>query len=311
MTIISVFPSPTGTPIANAVAQAAAGDVVIVHDGIYPEPQVTISVSNVKVVAKHEGGAVREGSNGAAAAFIISADSGVEINGFVIQNYIAAAAGIIVVTGTNHRIIGNTVNNTLGAGINLNVGSGHVVWRNRVQNSSGVSGIFIASSSNWIVQNVSYKNTGTGISLGGSNNAIVGNVISENGSPGISSIGTNNNFIYGNTATLNSMGGVSVTSASAVLLRNLVEKNTGNGITVAGANGFLGGNDSDENTQTGIAISSNFNSLEFNEMEFNEMEFNQNYGLVISGNENTAFGNRFKGNKPTQISITGQDNNLF
>ncbi|GIO98819.1 hypothetical protein J14TS5_39050 [Paenibacillus lautus] len=46
-------------------------------------------------------------------------------------------------------------------------------------------------------------------------------------------------------------------------------------------------------------------------MRFNEMEFNQNYGLVIAGNENTAFGNRFTGNHPTQISITGQDNNLF
>lgn len=304
MAIISVFPSPTGTPIANAVAEAVAGDVILVYDGTYPEPAVTVSVSNVKIIAKHEGAAVREGFNGSSAAFIVSAESGVEINGFVIQNY--TLSGIVVTAGTNHRIIGNSVNTTLSAGINLNVGTGILVWRNKVQNAGGAAGIFVASSSNWIAQNVAYQNSGFGISLGGSNNAVIGNVVTENGNTGISSVGTSNNFMYGNTVTLNAAGGVSAVSTNAVLLGNLGEGNTGDGITISGPNGFLGGNNTDDNTGTGIRISSNFNSL-----EFNEMEFNQQYGLVISGNENTAFGNRFTGNKPTQISITGLDNNLF
>ncbi|KKO54273.1 hypothetical protein XI25_09550 [Paenibacillus sp. DMB20] len=308
MATISVFPSPTGTPIANAVAQAVAGDIVLVHNGTYPEPAVTISVSNVKVIAKNEGGAVRDGSNGANAAFVITADSGVEINGFSIQNYTAPSFGIIVVAGSNHRIVGNAINHTNGVGIALNIGTGHVVWRNKVEHAGSFSGIYVASSHNWIVQNAVGKNTGSGITIGGSDNAVVGNVVSDNGFLGISITGSNNNFIYGNTATLNNMDGIGIASENPVLLRNLAEKNIGNGIivSVTGANGILGGNDLDENTQAGISLNSNFSSV-----QFNEMELNQNFGLSISGSKNTAFGNRFTGNQPTQISITGLDNNLF
>jgi len=198
MAIITVVPSPTGTPIADAVGTAQSGDLILVSAGTYPEGTVTVSTDNIRIVAKSEGKAVRQGDNSVASAFIITAEKGVVISGFLMEDY---TGDVIEVTdGKNHRIIGNTIIGTDGNGINLLAGSKHLLWRNKVRQAGGAAGIRVESEKSLLAQNETKQNTGDGIMLGGSSNLAISNALAENGSEGIANTGVNN-LLYHNTST--------------------------------------------------------------------------------------------------------------
>jgi len=216
MAIITVVPSPTGAPIADAVSSAQSGDLILVSSGNYPEGTVTVSTDNIRIIAKSEGKAIRQGDNSVVSAFIITAEKGVVISGFKMEDYTGDV--IDVTDGKNHRIIGNTIIGTDGNGINLQAGSKHLLWRNKVRQAGGAAGISVESEKSLIAQNDTKQNTGDGILLGGSTNLAISNVLAENGSEGIVNSGINN-LLYHNTSTEDT----TVLGVISVLLSKLMD----------------------------------------------------------------------------------------
>jgi len=198
MAIITVVPSPIGSPIADAVSSAKSGDLILVSSGNYPEGTVTIATDNIRIIAKSEGKAIRQGATSVSSAFIITAEKGVVISGFKMEDYTGDV--IDVTDGKNHRIIGNTIIGTDGNGINLQAGSKHLLWRNVVRQAGGSAGISVESEKSLIAQNETKQNTGDGILLGGSSNLAISNTLAENGSKGVVNTGINN-LLYQNTST--------------------------------------------------------------------------------------------------------------
>jgi len=136
-----------------------------------------------------------------------------------------------IITGDNAMVVGNTVSNNGGVGIDMQSDQDNTITGNIVQDN-GSDGISISGNTqaSTITGNAIFNNTGNGINLGGNaagDNTLSSNTIRNNGQNGIR-IRSDDNVVIGNRSDSNTGDGVLVentANATIVAANNL----TGNG----------------------------------------------------------------------------------
>ena len=158
MAVITVTPADDITTVINTIANP--GDVILVGDGIYNQ-SVLVTKDNIRIIANGTG-AVFDGANTLMEGFQLQETTGVEINGFIIINYVQS--GIYVNGGRFNRILGNRVISSGFIGIELSGTTGNLVWRNEVSRNDGDGILAIdASTGNWIIENIANNNETDGL----------------------------------------------------------------------------------------------------------------------------------------------------
>jgi hypothetical protein len=238
-------------------------------------------------------------------AFTLTNVSGVEINGFVVENYtnfgIQTAFG-----GGNHRIVQNKIKNiSVGTGIIFR-NPGNLAWRNEIERNGG--GLDLENFNNWAVGNSVHNNANGGVFTGGGNHAIIDNKIIENGFAGIDNDG-DNTLIVGNEIIENAIG-IDSDGSNAVILENNIIDNVAPGVAIGEfstttQNVFVGHNVIKDNENSGILIRGQFNNVENNEIKHNE---NNGIELTNTSTKNFILRNEVKDNKPHNIQDNGTDN---
>ena len=131
--------------------------------------------------------------------------------GVTVKNLNVQATGIFILRSNNNTLINNTVSNSSGYGIGLDVCQNNTLTGNTASNNQ--YGIYLKRSNNNILQgNNASNNVVYGIAFGGwasscSNNTLIDNTTSNNGSGGILlSALSINNILTGNNASNNTYG---------------------------------------------------------------------------------------------------------
>lgn len=300
-------------PIQKAIDEAMAGDVILVEEGLYSE-QVTIGCDkgNIRLVAKGEGVVLdgkKLGSN--STAFLLNDVRGVEIRGFLIQNY---SLGIVVKLGGFNRITRNKLMDLDTNGIEVEASEGNLLWRNEVTRAQDTGISMCSSNSNWITKNYLHENTnGMFLSLS-SHNALIGNKLINNRVDGISTTDClkrfgRNNFIFENKITGNHGTGV-ISTFSGVLVDNDIINNGENGITLSLGESVAAGNQIQNNREKGVEILSHLSQV--NIIEDNLILVNGNGGINLNGptENNLIINNRITANQGHGINLASEaDNN--
>ena len=300
-------------PIQKALDGASSGDVILVEEGLYSE-QISIGCDkgNIRLVAKGENVVLdgkKLGNN--STAFLLNAVKGVEIRGFLIQNY---SLGIAVKSGGFNRIARNKLINLITNGIQLEESEGNLVWRNEVTGAQDTGLSICSSNSNWITKNYFHQNNyGVFLSLS-SHNALINNKLLNNKVDGISTTDClkrfgRNNFIFENQITGNQGNGV-VSSFNGVLVDNGIANNGENGITLSLGESVAAGNQIQNNRGKGVEILSHLSQV--NIIQDNLILVNGNGGINLNGptENNLIINNRITANLGNGINLDSQaDNN--
>jgi len=224
---------PTGTPATISLTSTLP---------FITQGNITIDASNAGVII--DGSALASGNG------LEIASSNNTIKGLRIQNFDGSYTGIIITSGNNNTIGGDS---TIGTGPS---GEGNIL----VNNTTGIgvySGVTNTTyTGNYIgtdpSSNIGLGNTDSGIVLGNSNNNIVGgttagarNIISGNTNFGInigniSSLNTNNNTIIGNYIGTNVAGTAALANDYGIQLR--YTQNDVIGGTAPGEGNLISGN---------------------------------------------------------------------
>lgn len=301
MAVITVTPADDITTVINTIANP--GDVILVGDGIYNQ-SVLVTKDNIRIIANGTG-AVFDGANTLMEGFQLQETTGVEINGFIIINYVQS--GIYVNGGRFNRILGNRVISSGFIGIELSGTTGNLVWRNEVSRNDGDGILTIdASTGNWIIENIANNNETDGLETFLTQDT--GNVLASNRSTGnqdgFEIFGTN--LMLGNTAVENAADGAFTQAFGLVCVGNRLNSNNGDGIQVSQGNSILLDNEISNNQSAGIRVFANFHILEGNEFEGNDI------GILIdaTGGSNLIIRNEALGNRIFDIQDDGTDNNF-
>ena len=264
---------PADQPTIQAGINAAAnGDTVLVAAGTYRE---TINFMGKAITVASASGprvTIIDGSSvgGPVVRFVMAETSKAVLRGFTIQGGTLCCfpyeGGGIEVNNSSPSIIGNVIQNNVGAGngggINIYFGSplvrGNTINGNSVAFSGGTEGggiDILGSSSAQIVGNSVTANFGVGfgggIGLNGGSNAVI-----------------RNNRITGNTAESEGGGIWLANNSDEIIVQNLIAKNTapsGSGIyslIPSSAPGFVVVNNTIANNSTSDAafVADGFNS---------------------------------------------------
>lgn len=286
-------------PIQKAVDGAGSGDVILVEEGLYSE-QISLDCGkeNIRLVAKGENVILdgkKLGNN--ATAFLLNDVRGVEIRGFLIQNY---ALGVVVNLGGFNRIIRNKLTKLTANGIQIEESEGNLIWRNEVNQAEDKGMSMYSSDSNWITKNYFHQNSyGVFLSLS-SHNALIGNKVLNNKVDGISTADCfqrfgRNNFIFQNEITGNQGNGV-ISSFNGVLVDNGIINNGENGITLGLGESVATGNQIQNNRGNGVEILSHFSQV--NIIQDNLILINAGQGVDLKGptENNLVINNRISAN---------------
>lgn len=234
MAVIRVNPGGAGsTPIQDAVDSASPGDVILVANGTYRE-EVTISTSNIRIIARGDK-VFLDGGNTLHTAFQLSSVTGVEINGFRISNY--TERGIELSASNFNFITHNIIRKIREDGILLGANSnGNLVLNNIIRKTGGTtdddSGIQLEfpNRGNWIVNNTVSDNFLFGIQADSINpNSIINNQVINNNFTGIR-IESSLNILEKNTVKKNKLNGLVLENDDNFIFRNLFKDNTPNNI---------------------------------------------------------------------------------
>ena len=176
--------------IQRAVDSAAAGDTIIVRDGVYVE---NININKQLTLRSENGSAncIVKAATYYDDVFHVTADY-VNIYGFTIKGgydgiYLYAENCNIA----NNKILDNWCGISLGGSSSNNI-TGNII-------SNNDCGIYLVGSSNIIITGNNISNNGGGICSWESSNNITGNIISNNEWYGIDLWDSRNNNITGNT----------------------------------------------------------------------------------------------------------------
>ena len=256
--------------IQEAINNASADDMIIVHSGVYYEHVYV----NKSVTLKGIGYPVVD-VNGSGSAITLNAD-GITLVGFTATNSSSLFDAGIKVISSNNTITGNNVCNNSGAGICLyDSSSNNTITCNNVSNNDD-DGIYLKSSNN--------------------NNSITGNNVSNNNYGSINLYDSSNNSITGNNFCNNKYG-ISIShSSNNSITGNNVSNNNWNGIHLSSSNNnTLTGNNVSNNNWNGIHLSSSSN----NTITANNVCNNNLYGIRLydSSNNNNIYLNNFMGNR--------------
>ncbi len=281
------------TRIQEAINNASADDMIIVHSGVYYENVYV----NESVTLKGIGYPVVD-ANGSGSAITLNAD-GITLVGFTATNSSSLFDAGIKVIFSNNTITANNVSNNSGAGICLyDSSSSNCITGNNVRNNDD-DGIYLKSSSNnnTITGNTLSNNNYNGISLYDSgNNCITGNNVRNNNYGSINLYDSSNNSITGNNFCNNKYGiSISHSSNNGITGNNFCNNNW-NGIRLSSSNNnTLTANNVSNNNWNGIHLSSSNN----NTLTANNVSNNSGAGICLydSSNNNNIYLNNFMGNR--------------
>ena len=183
------------------------------------------------------------------------------------------------------------------AGIRLyNVDNGTLTNNNC---SSNFYGIYLSSSDNNTISGNNAKNNkyfGIDLRYSSNNNNITGNTISNNGDDGIHLYQVADNTVKGNEINSNSHGIYTYNCDNITVIGNTIKNNDGDGIHFYRTdNNNVRANIIKNNTGDGIYFyGSYYYDSSYNVVIGNNISSN-NYGIVLSGVNNTLLGNRMDG----------------
>lgn len=312
MTVLRV---PKAFPtIAAAVAAAAPGDTILVRPGVYRET-VRISTDFIRLIAQRAP-VILDGQGRRNQAFLIKGAQGVEINGFIIRDYLRA--GILVQSGRFNRLVHNVIKRiTGGEGIRVE-SDGNLIWDNRVVRASGDGILLVNADGNWAVENRTIRNGGRGIFvLGGKYSALVGNETRRNANFGLASTGDNTLILKNRSVEDGELpgetdsapeGAAEESTGNAVLIQNRFLRNRLPGISITRRNIFVARNLVRENRGTGIRLGP---TARFNSIEENCVFNNQENGIQVDGTKNLILRNKARRNVPFDLVLNNPDNDVI
>jgi hypothetical protein len=306
MAIICVTPDVDITALI-ASAGVSEGDVLLLAEGTYDQ-SVIISKNYVRILSERCG-AVFDGNNILATAFILNNVTGVELYGLVIQNYLST--GVTISGGSANRIICNRITNVGTTGIRVSSSSANVIWKNHIRNVSDGVLLINGSTNNWILENKvkNCRDDGFESFLSNDlNNTFVGN-LACNCSDNCFEIYGVNNLVYCNSAIDGTNSGYVITSGSnTVAIGNKSSGGPGPGVSLGSNNALIACGTFKNNDGTGLTVNSDFNII-----LSNLITCNRNSGLVINegADNNFIIGNHVLCNTPHDIAVSGTNNNLL
>jgi parallel beta-helix repeat protein len=302
MAVIRVTPADDITTVINNTA--SPGDIILAEDGVYNQT-VVVTKDNIRVIANGTG-AIFNGANMLINGFLLSGTAGVEINGFMIINYVGS--GIFIDSGEFNRILRNRVVSSGVNGIELFGTTGNLVWKNETSGNAQ-SGITAANGStgNWIIENSASDNAEDGFETLlpiDSGNVFAGNSSTGN-QDGYEILG--HNLMLDNTANTNESDGAFTLADNLVCVGNKFIANNEDGIQISPRNSILLDNEISNNMSAGVRVLASFHIVEGNEVE------NNNIGIFIdaTGRFNSFIKNKAEGNAVFDIEDNGSDNNFI
>ena len=299
----TVYVSPGGS-IQAAIDGAAAGDTIIVKDGIYTE---NVNVYKALTIKSENGysGCVVEAADANQAVFYVQTD-GVKIQGITIQG----------------------ATDLWGYGIQLQCADDCVINENRIQNNnkgiylykstkndirdntlnSNVNGMYLKSSgNNEIYDNTISSSDSSGIWLSSAEgNAIHDNTLTSNYN-GIYLRSSNNNDVYGNSANSNYNGIYLYLSNDNRIYENFAHSNH-DGINLqSSCNNNIYDNRLRSNDCSGVDL---VGSNSYNSVYGNTVELNNECGIRLYGSNtyNTIYANKLIDNDINQAYDNGENN---
>ena len=315
--------------IQQAVNNARAGDVIIVHNGTFNE-NVDVDVSHLTIRSENGSSNCSVRASADDHVFEVTADyvnisgftvTGVTIDSWYVGIYIGNQAehcniscnnvsensrGIYLDNSKNNTLMDNYCSKNM-YGIRLDRSSGNILTGNDCsRNRYGIS--LFSSSDNMLAGNIVNMNDYDGIELSSSSNdTLKGNDCSEN-SNGINLRTSSGNMLAGNGCSDNDRGINLQGSSENALTGNVADSNNWCGIELYSSNGnMLTGNDCSENDR-GIELSSSSE----NTLTGNIANSNNWCGVYLDGSsENTLTKNTANSNSVHGIYIDGSSENTL
>ena len=284
------------------------GDVLLLEDGLYFQT-VNVTKKNIRIIAKGRN-VVFYGNSRLLAAFVLSAVSGVEINGITMQYY--SGSGVIIDSGNGNRIVNNKIVNMINYSITISSSSANLLWKNDICNVYNGIRLFLASTNNRIIENTvkdCYNDAFETFSEPDSNNVFISNTAIGTRGYGMIIYGRNN-LLLNNVLIDNGQGGVNINAGNnTIAINNIVKNSKLNGYFVfQHSNVYVGGNQIECNLREGMLI------LDENGIfQDNHIAYNGGYGisLATSAANNLFLENTLKCNIPANIVERGIDNVLI
>lgn len=292
--------------ITKAVKKANPGDTILVSNGTYHESiTVPSDKPSIRFIAIGDK-VILDGSGKLKQAFTLMAND-VEVNGFVIEDYVKSAIEVTGVYGV--KLIENTIHGVKeGHGIQLDKGTfSNLLWKNIIS-SARHDGINLQSKNVWVVDNAIRQNGQNGIRIQTIGNHIVGNVIQHNRGSGILE-DEGFNLIFDNEISENEKEGIDLPSSlgGSITLGNKVENNRVNGLAMNTPGNVALDNDFVGNDRAGVHVEGKLNVIELN-------RFIENLnGIVLEekATRNLVFRNFFKRNRKNDLLVKNPKNTIL
>jgi parallel beta-helix repeat protein len=319
------FNENLSTPIQAAVDNATAGETICVQNGTYDE-NVVVNVDNLTI--RSESGpenCIVTALNTSKHVFTVTADWGVNLTGFTVQNATGSGKAGIYLEFPQHCIISENIVSNNDYGIYLEQ-AGNNNLTNNTATSNGDSGFYLYnSSSNNLTNNTATLNGDSGFYLltMNNNNILMNNTANSNNESGFYLYFRNNdNTLTNNTANSNKKCGVFLFDQcnKNTLMGNEANLNKDYGIYLSRwSNGNnLVNNTANSNKDHGIYLSYDIyhpgvGPCNYNNLSGNTANMNSHYGiyLIDSCNNNTLAGNTANSNYEYGIYlVSSTDNNI-
>ncbi|MCA0986547.1 right-handed parallel beta-helix repeat-containing protein [Guptibacillus algicola] len=292
--------------ITKALKKANPGDTILISNGTYHESiTVPSDKPSVRFIANGDK-VILNGKGKLKQAFTLMAND-VEVNGFVIEDYVKSAIEVTGVYGV--KLIENTIHSIKeGHGIQLDKGTfSNLIWKNIIS-SAHQDGINLQSKNVWVVDNAIRQNGKNGIRIQTIGNHIVGNVIQHNRASGILE-DEGFNLIFDNEISENGKQGIDLPSSlgGSITLGNKVENNRVNGLAMNTPGNVALDNDFVGNERSGVHVEGKLNGIELNRFIENAN------GLVLEekATRNLVFRNFFKRNRKNDLEVKNSKNTIL
>jgi len=230
---------PTDFPtIQAAINNAASGDTIFVHEGIYCE---TIVVNkSVSIIGENKNKTIIDGGGSGVVVRIIA--DNVSLSGFTVQNSGAEACeGGIFIESSFDNVSGNIIARNGLTGIYLNNSFGSQLFENIIVDNGGDGISLVSSSSTVLLNNVVARNNG-GIRLYVScENNISRNIVTYDRLGGIHLFYSSRNSLCDNVMRCNENYGLTLDFSSDIniIVENVVADNLKHGLVLGSVSGNI------------------------------------------------------------------------